>query len=130
MAHNLKAAIDDMKASIEGVDFSPKVELEDQQKGAKNLVTIIPSSVETEYNFGSVKMYHTLSVRLYCSATSTDPATVQDRCRKINEALAGDRKRGGNAQTTITADWDEETYEGRSLVVMVSEPQIQTIETC
>jgi hypothetical protein len=124
---NLTAAIADLATSIRSLDWKPLVKLEVQDKGSKRLVTIVPGSVEVEERFGDSKYTHTLNVRAYFSATDTDPATVHERCRQINQCMCIDRRRGGNALTTITGDWTEEENDGRSLIIMASEPQIQTI---
>lgn len=128
---NLQAALDDLKTSIEGLSFKPKVVFETQDKGSKNLVSIVPDSVEEEYRFGEVKRFYNYQMRLYLSGPdSRKPATVLSRCSDINDAIIIDRKRGGNALTTIPGDWSEETNDGRNLVVMLSEAQIQLIENC
>jgi len=130
MAHNIKAAVADMRESILGLSWAKKVLLEDVETSAPGQVTIVPSSVDEELRFGDKKITYTYSVKMYANAKDTDPATVQERCRDINNCLGIDRKRGGNALGTITSEWSDETNEGRNGVVMVSEPQIQTIESC
>jgi hypothetical protein len=127
---NLKAAIKDMADSIRSLSYKPVVKLELQEKGSPRLVTIVPSTVDRELRFGDVKATYTLSVRAHFSSKDTDPANVLQTCRDINDALCIDRRRGGNALTTITDTWAEEENEGRALIVMVSEPQIQLIESC
>jgi hypothetical protein len=127
---NLKLAIDDMKKSIEGLSWSPTVRLEQSDKGAANLVTIVPAGVSEEFRFGEVKRTYTLAVQLFVSGKDTTPATVQKRCQEINSCLGLDRKRGGNALTTIVAPWTDEEVDGRNQIIMASEPQIQLIESC
>jgi hypothetical protein len=130
MAHNLTKAVDDMVASIEQVSWSPVVSLEDKQKGRKPQVTIVTSSVDEEERFGDVKVTHTFTMRAYFSGNEFSPAIVQGRCREINQCLTIDRRRGGNALGTIVSEWTEQENNGRELIIMVSEPQIQLIETC
>jgi hypothetical protein len=131
MAHNIQAAIADMRESIAGISWAGDVVLEEREKGSNNLVTITPAGMEEEFRFGEVKRDYQIEVKVYFAGLKEiDPSTVHQRCRDINNAILIDRKRGGNALTTITDAWGVEENEGRNSIVMVSEPIIQTLESC
>ena len=127
---DITAAIANMQETILALDWVDRVYLEDQEPGTGPLITIVPSSIEEEFNFGSIKRMHSFLLTAYFVASDTTPGTVHQRCAEINNALIADRRRSQNALTTITATWTEATNEGRELITMTSETEIHLLENC
>ncbi len=84
---------------------------------------------ETEYLFGAKKQKQQLVLALTTKGTSNEPATVYTMNQTIKDSIEADRRRGGNAQTTIVEEWETVDDTGREGLEQTLIVEIQTYES-
>ena len=113
---NLVAAINSLATVVEenqepsSVDFHLKVMLGEQ---------------DNQYHFGATKNRQQIILELTANGVITNN-DIADKCNAISTALVADRRRGGNAQTTVIGPWTKLEDEGREGVVFQSIAEIHT----
>lgn len=123
------AAIADLIAVLEAIT-GLTVTTQLQPAGSSGFTLAIGhGELSTEYMFGAEKHHQALVLVLTAKGTSNQPATVYAMNKTIKDAIEADRRRGGNAQTTIVGEWSTDDDQGREGLTQSLSVEIQTYES-
>jgi hypothetical protein len=114
---NISLAIDDLVSTVNSL---AGVVPENQEPGNVDFhLTVTLGEQSNEYHFGATKNIQQVVLRLSALGIITNNETAA-KCKSISDAIVADRRRGGNAQTTVIGPWTKEEDEGREGVVFES----------
>ena len=110
---NIADAINSLMGDLKTID-GLQVQTEAKERGGRGDVLTITTAEHTRPpQFGASKIKQGL--RLKYETYNTDPAHISAQLVAIGDAITGDRRRGGNAQTTEypVEEWESTEDEGR-----------------
>lgn len=123
---SIDLAIADIVTTLESI---VSVTEENQEPGNLDYhLAVTIGNQEIEYYFGAKRIKQEISLLLSASGTVTNKA-IALQCKAISDALVLDRRRGGNAQTTIAGRWEKNEDEGREGRVFESTIEVHVYES-
>lgn len=111
--------------SITGLSYNDQAQDAGSSPFTASLAT---GQLETDYFFGKNKLRQTLILLLQSKGTENSPADVYTMNKAIKDAIESDRRRGGNAQTTVAGDWESGDDEGREGLTQTLTVEIHVYE--
>jgi hypothetical protein len=115
---SLPLAIDNLKttlAGITGVAFVP----ENRAPGnAAYTLSLAVEGLQQTHHFGAVRKIQNATVTMFVKGTSFDISAIAAKQDDILTAIITDRRRGGQAQTTIPGVWAKSEDTGREGVAL------------
>ena len=132
MAQSLDGAIKDfiqvMKSKLKPLGVIVSTEVIDQPN--KSMLVVSVGALIEEFGFGQVKRTQSLALTLSVVKSKETATEVSSLCRIINDIAHNDRRRSGNAQTTMMTEWTLSEDDGRTIVTLTSTADIRSTEPC
>lgn len=120
---SISLAIDNIVSTVN--DLATVISENQEHGNVDYQLTIMLDEQSNEYYHGATKNIQHILLEL--SAMGNIPiAEIAAKCKSISDALAVDRRRGGNAQTTVIGPWVKNEDEGREGIVLESTIEVHT----
>lgn len=120
---NISLAIDNLVTTINSL--ATVVEENEEPSSVDFHLTVTIGEQENEYRFGATKNIQQVILQLSALGKITNNE-IAAKCKSISDALVVDRRRGGNAQTTVIGPWTKEEDGGREGIVFETIVEIHT----